>query len=79
MAGDARFGVAVELVRRAEANEFDKVKVHADADTDALPDCLEAVDMADLKAKLYGNVNRYTSVPLTRGIPHGVSPARDLG
>lgn len=60
-------------------NEFDKVKVHADADTDALPDYIEAVDMADLKAKLYGNVNRHTSVPLTRAIPQGVSPAGDLG
>jgi NitT/TauT family transport system substrate-binding protein len=40
----------------ADANGFDKDKVHADADGYALPADLAAVDMADVEAKFYSNV-----------------------
>ena len=40
----------------AEANDFDKAKVHADADAYALPDDLAAIDMADVEANVYNNV-----------------------
>ena len=40
----------------AEANDFDKAKVHADADAYALPADLAAIDMADVEANFYNNV-----------------------
>lgn len=40
----------------AEANAFDKAKVHADADAYALPDDLAAIDVADVEANFYNNV-----------------------
>ncbi|HEV7307828.1 ABC transporter substrate-binding protein [Ensifer sp.] len=39
----------------AEANDFDKTRVHADADAYALPDDLAAVDMGEVEANFYGN------------------------
>ncbi|WP_416797412.1 ABC transporter substrate-binding protein [Ciceribacter azotifigens] len=39
-----------------EANDFDKAKVHADADGYALPEDLAAIDMADVEANFYKNV-----------------------
>ena len=40
----------------ADANGFDMEKVHADADTYALPDDLAAIDMAEVEANFYANV-----------------------
>lgn len=40
----------------AEANDFDKAKVHADADGYTLPEDLAAVDMAAVEANFYKNV-----------------------
>lgn len=40
----------------AGANDFDKAKVHADADAYVLPQDLAAIDMADVEAKFYNNV-----------------------
>lgn len=40
----------------AGANDFDKARVHADADGYALPADLAAIDMADVEAKFYKNV-----------------------
>lgn len=40
----------------AGANDFDKAKVHADADAYPLPKDLAAIDMADVEAKFYNNV-----------------------
>jgi len=39
----------------AEANDFDKAKVHVDADGYALPADLAAIDMADVEANFYRN------------------------
>lgn len=40
----------------AEANDFDRAKVHADADAYALPEDIAAIDMADVEANFYNNV-----------------------
>lgn len=39
----------------AEANDFDKAKVHADADGYVLPEDLAAIDMAGVEASFYRN------------------------
>lgn len=39
----------------AEANDFDKAKVHADADSYRLPEDLAAIDMAEVEASFYRN------------------------
>ena len=55
-------GIDIETARYvtndyiAEANAFDKTKVHADADAYVLPEDLAAIDMADVEAKFYANV-----------------------
>jgi NitT/TauT family transport system substrate-binding protein len=55
-------GIDIETARYvtndyiAGANDFDKAQVHADADAYALPEDLEAIDMADVEAKFYANV-----------------------
>jgi NitT/TauT family transport system substrate-binding protein len=51
---DAKHYVLNDFI--AEANDFDKAKVKADADGYKLPDDLKAVDMADLEANLYNGV-----------------------
>ncbi|MGF6177954.1 ABC transporter substrate-binding protein [Ensifer sp. 4252] len=38
-----------------EANDFDKAKVHADADSYGLPEDLAAIDMAEVEASFYRN------------------------
>lgn len=40
----------------AGANDFDRARVHADADGYALPGDLAAIDMAEVEAGFYGNV-----------------------
>lgn len=40
----------------ADANAFDRERVHADADAYVLPDDLAALDMEDLEARFYSNV-----------------------
>ena len=55
-------GIDIETTRHvtndyiAGANDFDKTKVHADADAYVLPEDLAAIDMADVEAKFYANV-----------------------
>jgi NitT/TauT family transport system substrate-binding protein len=55
-------GIDIETTRYvtndyiAGANDFDKTKVHADADAYVLPEDLAAIDMADVEAKFYANV-----------------------
>lgn len=50
---DAARHVTNEFV--AGANDFDRAKVHADADAYALPPDLAAIDMADVEATFYKN------------------------
>lgn len=40
----------------AEANRFDKAKIHADADAYVLPNDLTAIDMGDVEARFYDDV-----------------------
>ena len=40
----------------ADANKFDKAKVHADADKYPLPPALQAVNMADMEKTFYASV-----------------------
>ena len=62
IAQDFASGIDIETARYvtndyiAGANDFDKTKVHADADAYALPEDLAAIDMADVEAKFYANV-----------------------